>query len=121
MATKTTGFVDDRLRTATQDPPGPRFLSEAVTALASLHAYRAQVRERALQRDEGTTLPLQHFMQQAFRNAERGLPAEKKDRPPSPTADGEDSETDDKGWETDSDGDEEQEVARLPDPEDLEE
>ena len=61
-------------------------------------------------------------MQRAFRNAERGLPAEKMDRrPPHSAVDGEDSETDDEDWETDSDGDGGQEGAQLPDPEDLEE
>ena len=80
------------------------------------------MRERALQREEETTLSLQQFMQRAFRNAERGLPAEKRDQPPPPSAaDGEDSETDDEGWKTDSDGDEGQEGPPLPDPEDLEE
>ena len=58
MATKTTGFVDDRLSTATQDSPGTRFLSEAVTASALLHAHRAEERERALRRKEETTLSL---------------------------------------------------------------
>ena len=107
MATKTTGFADDRLSTATHDSPGTLFLSEAVTASTLPHAHRAQVRERALQRQEDTSLSLQQFMQRAFRNSERGLPAEKRDQAPPPSAaDGEDSETDDEGWETDSDGDE---------------
>ena len=96
MATQTTGFAHDRPNTATQDSPGTRFLSEAVTASTLLDAHRAQVRERALQREEETSLSLRQFMQRA----ERGLPAEKRDQPPPPSAvGGEDSETDDEGWE----------------------
>ena len=68
----------------------------------------------------GTSLTLQQFMQQAFRNAERGLRAERRDHPPA-EEDGDNSETDDEGWETDSDGDGVQEEPHSPDPEDLEE
>ena len=59
-------------------------------------------------------------MQQAFRNAERGLPAERQDHPPA-EEDGDDSRTDEEGWETDSGGVGIQEEPLLPDPEDLEE
>ena len=122
MANKTTGFVDDRLNTATRDSPGTRLLSEVVSASALLHAHRADVRKQALRSKQRTSLSLQQFMQQAFRNAERGLPTEKKYQPPSPSAvDGDDSETDDEGRETDSDGVGNQEGPLLPDPEDLEE
>ena len=122
MATKTTGFADDCLSTATRDSLGARFLAEVISAPILLHAHRAEVRKRALRSKQETSLSLQQFMQRAFRNAERGLPAEKKDQPPPPTEeDGDDSETDDEGWETDSDGVGIQEEPLLPDPEDLEE
>ena len=124
MATKTTGFVDDRLSTATRDSAGTRFLAEVISASALLHAHRAEVRdsEQALRSKQETSLSLQQFMQQAFRNAGRGQPAERKDQPPPPSAvDGDDSETDDEGWETDSDGVGNQEEPLLPDLEDLDE
>ena len=91
-----------------------------ISASILLHAHRAEARERALRSKQGTSLTLQQFMQRAVRNAERGLPAEKQDHPPA-VGDGDDSETDDEGWETDSDGVEVQEEPLLPDPEDLEE
>ena len=91
MATKTTGFVDDRLSTATRDSLGTRFLAEVISASILPHAHRAEMREPALRSKQETSLSLQQFMQQAFRNAERGLPAEKKDQPPPPSAvDGDD-------------------------------
>ena len=96
MATKTTGFVDDRLSTATWDSLGTRFLADVVSASILLHAHRAEALERALRSKQGTSLTLQQFMQRAFRNAERGLPAENKDRSPA-EEDGDNSETDDEG------------------------
>ena len=119
-ATKTTGFVDDRLSTATRDSLGTRFLAEVISASILLHAHRAEARERALRSKLGTSLTLQQFMQQAFRNAKRGLPAERQDHPLT-EEDGNDSETDDEGWETHSDGVGVQEEPHLPDPENLEE
>ena len=93
-----------------------------ISASVLLHAHRAEVREQALCSKQETSLSIHQFMQQAFRNAERGLPMQKKNQPPPPSAlDGGDSETDDEGWETDLDGIGNQEEPLLPGPEDLEE
>ena len=59
MATKTTGFVDDRLSTATRDSLGSRFLAELISASILLHAHRAEAREQALRSAQGTSLTLQ--------------------------------------------------------------
>ena len=57
-ATRAAGFKDDSLSTSSQDSLGTLFLSEAVTASALLHEHRAQARERAVERETGTTLTL---------------------------------------------------------------
>ena len=103
MATKTSGFTDEYLSTATRGSLGTRFLAEVVTASLTLHAHRAEARERALRTKQGTTLSLQQYMQRAFRDAERGILQRQQDRPP-PEGGDTDSETDGDGWETDSDG-----------------
>ena len=105
---------------STPDSLRTRVLAEVISASILLHAHQAKARERALRSEQGTSLTLQQFMLRAFRNAERGLPAVKKDHPPA-KEDGDDSETGDEGWETDSDGVGIQEEPLLPDPEDLEE
>ena len=92
MATTTTGFSYNRLSASAQDSPGAQFLSAAVTASATLHEHRAQVRERANKQKTRTPLSLRQHMQWEFRIWERG-------RPP-----GEDSETDEEGWDKDSEG-----------------
>ena len=74
-----------------------------VTASLTLHAHRAEARERALRTKQGTTLSLQQFMQRAFRDAERGVLQRQRDQPP-PEAGETDSETDGEGRETDSGG-----------------
>ena len=87
----------------TRDSLGTRFLAEVILASTLLHAHPAEARKRALRASQGTSLSLQQFMQRAFRNAERGLLAERQDQPPP--EDGEDGlETDGEGWETDSGG-----------------
>ena len=48
MATKTSGFVDKSLSTATRGSLGTCFLAEVVTDSLSLHAHRAEAREQAL-------------------------------------------------------------------------
>ena len=62
-----------------------------ISALILLHAHRAEACERVLCSKQGTYLTLQQFVQRAFRNAERELPAEKKGHPPA-EEDGDDSE-----------------------------
>ena len=114
MATTTTGFSDDCLSASTQDSPGAQFLSAAVTASATLHEHRAQVREWANQQKTRTSLSLRQYMQREFRIWERGRPPGGRGPPPPSPEDGEDSETDEEGWDTDSDG---QESCQLSDSE----
>ena len=103
MATKTSGFVDERLSTASRGSLGTRFLAEVITASLALHTRRAEAREQALRAKQGTTLSLAQYMQRAFRDAERGILQRRQDQPP-PETEETDSETDGEGWETDSGG-----------------
>ena len=103
MATKTSGFVDERLSTASRGSLGTRFLAEVITASLALHTRRAEAREQALRAKQGTTLSIAQYMQRAFRDAERGILQRRQNQPP-PETEETDSETDGEGWETDSGG-----------------
>ena len=103
MATKTSGFADEHLSTATRSSLGTRFLAEVITACQALHSRRAEAREQALRVRQKTTLSLAQLMQRAFRDAERGVLQRQRDQPPHEAGET-DSETDGEGWETDSGG-----------------
>ena len=72
------------------------------------------MRERGNQRKTGTSLSLRQYMQREFRIWERGRPPGARGPPPEG---GEDSETDDEGWDTDSDDGGSQEDCQLSDSE----
>ena len=85
MATKTSGFVEERLSTASRGSLGTRFLAEVITASLAVHTRRAEAREQALRAKQGTTLSLAQYMQRAFRDAERGILQRRQDQPPPET------------------------------------